>query len=45
MLNHFLEIHMYLTSALNASDMRAVGLQMAMDLLYEKVTFSLYTSN
>jgi hypothetical protein len=37
MMERFLDIHMYITSALQKSDMRAVGLQLAMDLLYEKV--------
>jgi len=36
-LEHFLDLHMYITSALNKTDMKAVGLQMAMDLLYAKV--------
>ncbi|XP_054713586.1 NADPH oxidase 5-like [Uloborus diversus] len=34
--DRFLDIHMYITSALNSSDMKAVGLQMALDLLYQK---------
>jgi hypothetical protein len=33
----FLDIHLYITAALEKTDMRAVGLQLAMDLLYEKV--------
>ena len=36
-MERFLDIHMYITSALQKNDMRAVGLQLAMDLLYEKV--------
>ena len=36
-LENFLDLHMYITSALNKTDMKAVGLQMAMDLLYAKV--------
>ncbi|XP_015667366.1 NADPH oxidase 5 [Protobothrops mucrosquamatus] len=32
----FLEMHLYMTSALNKSDMKAVGLQMALDLLAKK---------
>ena len=37
MMERFLDIHMYITAALQKADMRAVGLQLAMDLLYEKV--------
>lgn len=33
----FLDMHMYITSALQRTDMKAVGLQLAMDLLHEKV--------
>ena len=36
-LNKFLEFHLYMTKALQGNDMRAVGLQLAMDLLHEKV--------
>lgn len=36
-LERFLDIHMYITAALQKTDMRAVGLQLALDLLYEKV--------
>ncbi|XP_014808202.1 PREDICTED: NADPH oxidase 5 [Calidris pugnax] len=32
----FLEMHMYMTSALSKSDMKAIGLQMALDLLAAK---------
>uniref|UniRef100_A0A8C3PK46 NADPH oxidase 5 n=1 Tax=Calidris pygmaea TaxID=425635 RepID=A0A8C3PK46_9CHAR len=32
----FLEMHMYMTSALGKSDMKAIGLQMALDLLAAK---------
>lgn len=31
-------MHMYITSALQKSDMKAVGLQLALDLLHEKVS-------
>jgi hypothetical protein len=34
----FLDMHMYVTSALQRTDMKAVGLQLALDLLHEKVT-------
>uniref|UniRef100_A0A8C5MV05 NADPH oxidase 5 n=1 Tax=Leptobrachium leishanense TaxID=445787 RepID=A0A8C5MV05_9ANUR len=33
---HFLEMHMYMTSALCKNDMKAIGLQMALDLLAQK---------
>ena len=33
----FLDMHMYITSALQRTDMKAVGLQLALDLLHEKV--------
>ncbi len=42
-MERFLDIHMYITSALQKSDMRAVGLQLAMDLLYEKVGWAFET--
>ncbi|XP_028035380.1 NADPH oxidase 5 [Bombyx mandarina] len=32
----FLDMHMYITSALQRHDMKAVGLQLALDLLHEK---------
>ncbi|XP_067327278.1 NADPH oxidase 5 [Anolis sagrei] len=34
--DHFLEMHLYMTSALNRNDMKAIGLQLALDLLAEK---------
>lgn len=37
MLSSFLDMHMYITSALQRTDMKAVGLQLALDLLHEKV--------
>lgn len=37
----FLEMHMYITSALQRTDMKAVGLQLALDLLHEKVSISM----
>jgi len=36
-MERFLEMHMYITSALQKSDMKAVGLQLALELLHEKV--------
>ncbi len=41
-LDRFLDLHMYITSALKKTDMKAVGLQMALDLLHAKV-FSFFT--
>lgn len=32
----FLELHMYMTSALGKNDMKAIGLQMALDLVAKK---------
>ncbi|KAL0810683.1 hypothetical protein ABMA28_010013 [Loxostege sticticalis] len=39
----FLEMHMYITSALQRTDMKAVGLQLALDLLHEKEKRDLIT--
>ena len=36
-MSRFLDMHMYVTSALQRTDMKAVGLQLALDLLHEKV--------
>lgn len=36
-MERFLDMHMYITSALQRTDMKAVGLQLALDLLHEKV--------
>jgi hypothetical protein len=41
-MERFLEMHMYITSALQKTDMKAVGLQLALDLLHEKVSFSFH---
>ena len=40
-MGHFLDMHMYITSALQRTDMKAVGLQLALDLLHEKVSICL----
>lgn len=40
-MERFLEMHMYITSALQKTDMKAVGLQLALDLLHEKVRLEL----
>ena len=36
-MDRFLDMHMYITSALQKTDMKAVGLQLALELLHEKV--------
>lgn len=38
-IERFLEMHMYITSALQKNDMKAVGLQLAMDLLHAMVRY------
>ena len=40
-MERFLDMHMYITSALQKTDMKAVGLQLALDLLHKKVIYSL----
>lgn len=42
-MERFLEMHMYITSALQKNDMKAIGLQLAMDLLHEKEKRDLIT--
>merc|ERR1711915_688699 len=42
-MSRFLEMHMYVTSALAKCDMRAVALQMALDILHEKENRDLVT--
>ncbi|CAB3225688.1 unnamed protein product, partial [Arctia plantaginis] len=42
-MERFLEMHMYITSALQRNDMKAVGLQLALDLLHEKEKRDLIT--
>jgi len=42
-MGHFLDMHMYITSALQRTDMKAVGLQLALDLLHEKEKRDLVT--
>lgn len=37
-MERFLDMHMYITSALQKNDMKAVSLQLALDLLHEKVS-------
>ncbi|XP_069681708.1 NADPH oxidase 5 isoform X2 [Periplaneta americana] len=42
-MERFLEMHMYITSALQKTDMKAVGLQLALDLLHKKEKRDLIT--
>lgn len=42
-LGRFLDLHMYITSALKKTDLKAVGLQMALDLLHDKEKRDLVT--
>ena len=37
-MDRFLDLHMYITSVLKKTDMKAVGLQMALDLIYANVS-------
>ena len=39
----FLDFHLYMTSALRKTDMKALGLQMALDLLHKKENRDLIT--
>ena len=40
-MERFLDMHMYITSALQKTDMKAVRLQLALELLHEKVKLEL----
>jgi len=42
-MERFLDMHMYITSALQKTDMKAVGLQLALELLHEKSKRDLIT--
>merc|ERR1719245_1401059 len=42
-MSRFLDMHMYVTSALQKTDMKAVGLQLALELLHEKSKRDLIT--
>merc|ERR1712073_179301 len=42
-MNRFLDMHMYVTSALQRNDMKAVALQMALDILHKKEERDLIT--
>ena len=37
-MDRFIDIHMYITSALPKTDMKAVGIQLALDLSHKKVS-------
>ena len=39
----FLDMHMYMTSALRKTDVKAIGLQMALDLIHKKEKRDLIT--
>ena len=39
MMEKFLDIHMYITSALKKDDVRTLGVNLALDILYKKVWF------
>ena len=41
-MDKLLDFHLYFTAALQRTDMRAVGLQLAMDLIHRKVTLQQY---
>lgn len=40
---HFLDMHIYMTSALKKEDMKALGLQLALELIHEKKDKDLIT--
>lgn len=40
---HFLDIHIYMTSALKKEDIKALGLQLALELIHEKKDRDLIT--
>ena len=42
-MNRFLDMYMYLTSALERNDVKAVGLQMAIDLIHKERNIDLTT--
>lgn len=41
--DRFLDMHMYMTSALRKTDVKAIGLQMALDLIHKKQKKDLIT--
>ena len=43
MFGQFLDMHMYMTSALSKTDIKAIGLQMALDLIHKKEKKDLIT--
>ncbi|XP_046576417.1 NADPH oxidase 5-like [Haliotis rubra] len=42
-LGNFIEMHMYMTAALNKTDLKGIGLQMALDLIHKKQDKDLLT--
>ena len=42
-LERFIDMHMYMTSALRKTDVKAIGLQMALDLIHKKEKRDLIT--
>lgn len=42
-LERFIDMHMYMTSALRKNDVKAIGLQMALDLIHKKEKRDLIT--
>ena len=42
-MDRFLDMHTYITSALQRNDVKAVGLQMALDLIYKERNIDLTT--
>jgi hypothetical protein len=44
-MDKLLDFHLYFTAALQRTDMRAVGLQLAMDLIHRKVNQSFNFNN
>ena len=41
--DHFLDMHIYMTSALRKEDMKALGLQLALELIHDKTEKDLIT--
>ena len=41
-MERFLDMHMYITSALQKTDMKALALHLAMDLVHRKVSIGYY---
>ncbi|XP_011408080.2 PREDICTED: NADPH oxidase 5-like [Amphimedon queenslandica] len=43
LIDRFLDMHMYITSALQRTDVKALGLQMALDLIHKEKNIDLIT--